>query len=117
MFVADFNLKSESFGCTKKNTPGPMLKNNQKQLNLIYLNNDEHTHMDRSNGNTDLLDMAFIFPNLAKDDIQFTLLCSTFFRLILYALKTDCSFKNLDPKILSSRIPQYVFAFSQAKDF
>ena len=29
-----------------------MLKNNQKQLNLIYLNNDEHTHMDRTKGST-----------------------------------------------------------------
>ena len=27
--------------------------------------------MDRSNGNTDLLEMAFISPNLAKHDIQF----------------------------------------------
>ena len=27
--------------------------------------------MDRSNGSTDLLDMAFISPNLAKYDIQF----------------------------------------------
>ena len=40
-------------------------------LNLIYINNDEHTHMDRANGSTDLLDMAFIYPNLAKHDIQF----------------------------------------------
>ena len=48
-----------------------MLKNIQKQLNLIYQNNDEHTHMDRANGNIDLLDMAFISPNLAKHDIQF----------------------------------------------
>ena len=43
-----------------------MLKNIQKQPNLIYLNNDEHTHMDRSHGNTDLLDMAFISPNIAN---------------------------------------------------
>ena len=71
MFVGDFNSKLESFGCAKKNTSGPMLKNIQKQLNLIYLNNDEHTHMDRPTGNTDLLDMAFISPNLAKHDIQF----------------------------------------------
>ena len=69
MFLGDFNSKLESFGCAKKNTPGPMLKNIQKQLTLIYLNNDEHTHMDRSNGNTDLLDKAFISPNLAKHDI------------------------------------------------
>ena len=27
--------------------------------------------MDRANGSTDLLDMAFIPPNLAKHDIQF----------------------------------------------
>ena len=48
-----------------------MLKNIQKQFNLIYLNNDEHTHMDSANGRTDSLDVAFISPNLAKDDIQF----------------------------------------------
>ena len=48
-----------------------MLKNIQKQLNLIYLNNDEHTRMDRAKGSTDILDMAFISPNLAKHDIQF----------------------------------------------
>ena len=71
MFVRDFNWKLESFDCAKKNAPGPMLKNIQKQLNLIYLNNDEHTHMDRSKGSTDLLDIAFISPNLAKHDIQF----------------------------------------------
>ena len=48
-----------------------MLQNIQNQLNLIHLNNDEHTHMDRAKGSTDILDMAFISPNLAKDDIQF----------------------------------------------
>ena len=48
-----------------------MLKNIQKQLNLIYLNSDEHTHMDRAKGSTDILDMLFISPNLAKHDIQF----------------------------------------------
>ena len=48
-----------------------MLKNIQKQLNLLYLNNDEHTHMDRANGSTDLLDLAFTSSNLAKHDIQF----------------------------------------------
>ena len=71
MFVGDLNSKLESFGCAKKNTSGPMLKNIQKQLKLIYLNNDEHAHMNRSTGNIDLLDMAFTSPNLAKHDIQF----------------------------------------------
>ena len=50
-----------------------MLQNIQNQLNLIYLNSDEHTHMDRANGSTDILDMAFISPKLAKHDIQFQL--------------------------------------------
>ena len=48
-----------------------MLKNIKKQPNFIYLNNDEHTHMERANGSTDLLEMAFVSPNLAKHDIQF----------------------------------------------
>ena len=71
MFVGDFNSKLESFGCAKKNASGPMLQNIKKQLNLVYLNTDEHTHMDRANGSTDILDMALISPNLAKHDIQF----------------------------------------------
>ena len=71
MFVGDFLSKLEVFGCAKKNTSGPMLKNIPKQLDLIYLNYDEHTHMDRANGGTDILDMAFVSPNLAKHDIQF----------------------------------------------
>ena len=71
MFVEDFISKLESFGCAKKDASGPMLKNIQKQLDLIYLNNDEHTHMDRANRSTDLLDTPFISPNLAKHDIQF----------------------------------------------
>ena len=68
LFVGDFNSKLESFGCAHRNPSGPMLKNIQKQLNLIYLNNDEHMHMNRVKA---ALDMAFISPNLAKHDIQF----------------------------------------------
>ena len=47
-----------------------MLKNIQSHLNLTYLNNDEHTHLDKRTGNTDILEVAFISPNLNKDDIQ-----------------------------------------------
>ena len=71
MFVGDFNSKLESFGCTHRNPSGPMLKNIQKQLSLIYLNSDEHTHMDRGKGSTDILDMAFISPNLANMTFNF----------------------------------------------
>ena len=35
MFVGDFNSKLESFGCTKKNTSGPMLKNIRNTLTLF----------------------------------------------------------------------------------
>ena len=71
MFVGDFNSKLEAFGCAKKNSSGPMLKNIQSHLNLTYLNNDEHTHLDRAKGSTDIPDMAFISPNLTKHHIQF----------------------------------------------
>ena len=75
MFVGDFNSKSEAFGCAKKNTrkniSGSMLKNIQSHLNLTYLNKDEHTHLDKRTGNTDILDMAFISANLTKHHKQF----------------------------------------------
>ena len=71
MFVGDFNSKSEAFGCASKNDSGPILKTIQNTLDLIYLNNTEHTYMVRRNGNTDILDMAFITQNLIIHDTQF----------------------------------------------
>ena len=71
IFVRDFNSKLEAFGCAYKNESGPILKTIQNKLNLIYLNNDEHTYMDWRSGNTDILDMAFITQNLAIHDLQF----------------------------------------------
>ena len=71
MFVGDFNATLKAFGCAKKNSSGPMLKDIQSHLNLIYLNNDEHSRLDRAKGITDIPDMAFISPNLTKHDIQF----------------------------------------------
>ena len=71
MFVGDFSSKSEAFSCAKKNNSGPVLKNIQSHLKPTYLNNDEHTHLDKRTGNTTILDMAFILPNLTKHDIQF----------------------------------------------
>ena len=71
MFVGDFNSKSEAFGCASKNDSGSVLKTIQNTLDLIYLNNAEHTYMDWRNGNTDILDMAFITQNLAIHDLQF----------------------------------------------
>ena len=43
----------------------------QTQFNLIYLNTDEYTHLDRYTANTDILDMAFTSRNLSKHDIHF----------------------------------------------
>ena len=71
MFVGDFNSKLEAFGCAKESNSGPVLKNSQSRLNLTYLNSDEHMHLNKRTGNTDILDMAFISPNLTKHDIQF----------------------------------------------
>ena len=71
MFVGDFNSKSEAFGSASKNDSGPILKTIQNTLDLIYLNNTKHTYMDWRNGNTDILDMAFITQNLLIHDTQF----------------------------------------------
>ena len=71
MFVGDFNSKLEAFGCASKNDSGLILKTIQNKLNLLYLNNAEHTYMDWRNGNTDILDMSFITQNLAIHDLQF----------------------------------------------
>ena len=71
MFVGDFNSKSEAFGCASKNDSGPILKTIQNTLDLIYLSNTEHTYMDWRNGNTDILDMAFITQNQIIHDTQF----------------------------------------------
>ena len=46
-------------------------KNSHSHLNLTYLNNDEHIHLDKRTGNTDILAIAFISPNLTKHEIQF----------------------------------------------
>ena len=40
----------------------------KSHLNQTYLNNDEHTHLDKAKGSTDILDRAFISPNLTKHD-------------------------------------------------
>ena len=60
MFVGNFNSMTEAFGCAKENTSGPMLKNIRSHLNLTYLNNDEHTHLDLRTGNTDISDIQFL---------------------------------------------------------
>ena len=71
MSVGYFNSKLEAFGCAKKDNSVPVLKNIQSRLKLTYLNHDELTHFDNRSGDTDILDMAFISPNLTKHVIQF----------------------------------------------
>ena len=66
-FETDFRI----FRMRPENASGHVLKSILNKLDLIYLNNDEDTHMVRAHGSTDILDMAFISPNLAIHDIQF----------------------------------------------
>ena len=46
-------------------------KKYSNSIKLNLLNTDEHTHLDKSTCNTDILDMAFIPSKLSKYDIQF----------------------------------------------
>ena len=78
----------------------PLVKNIQKQLNLIYLNNDEHMHMDRAKGSTDILDMAFISPNLAKNDIQFQI--GDVWAGITYSSKSKLIFHHIGTHLLTT---------------
>ena len=55
----------------RKTSAGPLLKNIPSHLNITYLNNDEHMHLDKRTSNTYISDMTFISPNLTKHDIQF----------------------------------------------
>ena len=71
VFVGDFDSGLEAFSCAKKDGSGPVLRDIQSHLNLTYLNSDEHTHLDRAKGSTDILGVAFISPDLTKHDIQF----------------------------------------------
>ena len=77
-----------------------MLKNIKKQLNFIYLNNDEYTHMERAIGGTDLLDTAFISPNLAKHDIHFQYV--TTWAAITYPLKSQLMLQHIETQLLTT---------------
>ena len=61
----DLNSQFESFGCAKKNSSGPVLKHIQSHLNLTYLNNDEHIHLDRAK-QTRLTNLTRLSPNSLK---------------------------------------------------
>ena len=66
-----FQFKVRSFRLCQENISSPMLKSIQSHFNLTYLSNDEYKHLDKRTGNTDILDIAIISPNLTKNDIQF----------------------------------------------
>ena len=48
MFVCDFSYKLEAFGCAKKTALVERSEKYSKSSEAnIYLNNDEHTHLDK----------------------------------------------------------------------
>ena len=69
ILVGDFNSKLEAF--RKEIHLWSNAKKYLSQLNLTYLNNGKHMHVDKRTGNTDISDMAFLSPNLTKHGIQF----------------------------------------------
>ena len=76
IFLGDFNSKHKQFGCVKANKSGQMLVNIAKDLKLFYVNQlgqNRHTRDDPFQGTYDILDMAFLSPDLSSRDISFSL--------------------------------------------
>ena len=69
IFLGDFNSKHEQFGCVKPNKSGQTLVNIAKNLKLFYVNQldpNRHTRDDPIHGTSDILDMAFLSPDLSS---------------------------------------------------
>ena len=76
-FLGDFNSKHKQFGCVKPNKSGQTLVNIAKGLKLFYVNQlgpNRHTFDDPFHGASDILDMAFLSPDLSLRDISFIIL-------------------------------------------
>ena len=73
ILLGNFNSNYQVFNCATTTTSGPVLKGIVKELKLTYLSNHEHTHLDVHYGTTDILDMAFVTPNLKSGDIRFSI--------------------------------------------
>ena len=72
IFLGDFNSKHKQFGCVKPNKSGQTLVNIAKDLKLFYVNQlgaNRHTRDDPCHGTSDILDMAFLSPDLSSRDI------------------------------------------------
>ena len=69
--LSEISILSQKLSAVPRKTTLVQCSNIHSHLNLTYLNNDEHSHLDNRKGDTDIVDMAFISPNLAKHDIQF----------------------------------------------
>ena len=69
IFLGDFNSKHKQFGCVKANKSGQTLVNVAKDLKLFYVNQlgpSRHTREEPVHGKSDILDMAFITPDLSS---------------------------------------------------
>ena len=69
IFLGDFNSKHKQFGCVKPNKSGQTLVNIAKDLKLFYvhkLESNRHTREYPVHGTSDILDMAFITPDLSS---------------------------------------------------
>ena len=71
ILLGDFNSQHKAFNCATTATSGRNLRGIVKELKLIHLNNDEHTHLDANYGTTNILDMAFVTRSLKSQDIRF----------------------------------------------
>ena len=76
IFLGDFNSKHKQFECVKPNKSGQTLVSIAKDLKLFYVNQldpNRHTRDDPFHGTSDILDVAFLFPDLSSRDISFSI--------------------------------------------
>ena len=80
LFFSGTLIQHKQFGCVKPNKSGQMLVNIVKDLKLFYVNQlgpNRQLLDDPVHGTSDILDMAFITPDLSSQDIFSALLMIT----------------------------------------
>lgn len=65
IFLGDFNAHNHIWGSLTTNNRGNVIEHFMDDHNLVVLNNNSPTHFNVHNGNTSIIDLVFVTPNLS----------------------------------------------------